>query len=35
MKTADFVPFWGESADSFKSNPPNANLSVLEGTESE
>jgi hypothetical protein len=33
MKTASFVPFWGEGADSFKSNPPNATLSVLEGAE--
>ncbi|WP_295457738.1 hypothetical protein [uncultured Thiodictyon sp.] len=31
MKTADFVPFWDEGEDSFKSDPPNANLSVLEG----
>lgn len=31
MKTASFVPFWGEGADSFKSDPPNATLSVLEG----
>ena len=33
MKTANFVPFWGEGADSFKSDPPNATLSVLEGAE--
>ena len=33
MKTADFVPFWGEGEDNFKSNPPNAHLSVLEGDE--
>ena len=27
----NFVPFWGEGADSFKSDPPNGTLSVLEG----
>jgi hypothetical protein len=31
MKTSDFVPFWGQGADSFKLDPPNATLSVLEG----
>lgn len=31
MKTASFVPFWSEGADSFKSDPPNATLSMLEG----
>lgn len=31
MATADFVPFWDEGADSFKSDPPNATLSVVEG----
>ncbi|WP_245943891.1 hypothetical protein [Acuticoccus kandeliae] len=30
MKTADFVPFWSEGTDSFLSDPPNADLSVLE-----
>jgi len=30
MATADFVPFWDEGADSFKSDPPNATLSVVE-----
>jgi hypothetical protein len=33
MKTASFVPFWDEGADSFASDPPNATLSVLEGGE--
>ncbi len=31
MATTDFVPFWGEGADSFKSDPPNATLAVVEG----
>ncbi len=31
MATADFIPFWGEGADSFKSDPPNGTLSVVEG----
>ena len=31
MKTTAFIPFWGEGADSFKSNPPNADVSILEG----
>ena len=30
MATDDFVPFWGEGDDSFKSNPPNADLALLE-----
>lgn len=30
MKTEDFVPFWSEGKDSFLSDPPNADLSVLE-----
>jgi len=29
METARFVPFWGEGADSFLSDPPNADLSIL------
>jgi hypothetical protein len=29
METARFVPFWGEGSDSFLSDPPNADLSVL------
>jgi hypothetical protein len=30
MKTARFVPFWSEGKDSFKSDPPNADISILE-----
>lgn len=30
MSTARFVPFWSEGADSFQSDPPNADLSVIE-----
>jgi hypothetical protein len=30
MATDDFVPFWSEGADSFKSDPPNADLALLE-----
>jgi hypothetical protein len=30
MKTAAFVPFWSEGSDSFLSDPPNADLSILE-----
>lgn len=30
MHTADFVPFWSEGPDSFHSDPPNADLSILE-----
>lgn len=30
MKTERFVPFWSEGPDSFASNPPNADLSVVE-----
>ena len=30
MKTADFVPFWSEGKDSFLSDPPNADVSILE-----
>lgn len=33
MKTARFVPFWSEGKDSFKSNPPNADISIIEGTD--
>ncbi|ODA66136.1 hypothetical protein A7A08_02989 [Methyloligella halotolerans] len=33
MKTTKFVPFWSEGDDSFKSYPPNADISVLEGKE--
>ena len=31
MTTAEFIPFWSEGDDSFASNPPNADLSILEG----
>jgi hypothetical protein len=31
MKTAAFVPFWSKGKDSFLSDPPNANISILEG----
>jgi hypothetical protein len=31
MKTTAFIPFWSEGKDSFKSNPPNADVSILEG----
>jgi hypothetical protein len=31
MKTAGFIPFWTQGKDSFKSNPPNADISLLEG----
>jgi hypothetical protein len=30
MATAAFVPFWSQGADSFLSDPPNADLSILE-----
>ena len=33
MATDDFVPFWGEGEDSFESDPPNANLSLLDAEE--
>ena len=36
MSTEDFVPFWNEEgSDSFKADPPNATLSLLEQTEVE
>jgi hypothetical protein len=28
-----FIPFWSEGADSFKSNAPNADISILDGKE--
>ncbi|MFI0844208.1 hypothetical protein [Mesorhizobium sp. IMUNJ 23232] len=33
MKTAAFIPFWSKGKDSFLSDPPNADLSILEGGE--
>jgi hypothetical protein len=33
MKTAAFVPFWSKGKDSFLSDPPNADLSILEGSD--
>jgi hypothetical protein len=30
MKTAAFVPFWSEGKDSFLSDPPNADISIVE-----
>lgn len=29
MKTTAFIPFWSEGQDSFKSDPPNADISLL------
>jgi hypothetical protein len=31
MKTTAFVPFWSKGKDSFLADPPNADLSILEG----
>lgn len=31
MRTATFVPFWSTGKDSFLADPPNADLSILEG----
>lgn len=31
MRTVAFVPFWSKGKDSFLSDPPNADLSLLEG----
>ena len=30
MTTAEFIPFWADGADSFKKDPPNADLSIIE-----
>jgi hypothetical protein len=35
MATEELVPFWGEGADSFKANPPNADLAMLDGSKAE
>jgi hypothetical protein len=32
MTTANFVPFWSDGKDSFLSDPPNADISILEGS---
>jgi hypothetical protein len=32
MTTTEFVPFWSEGKDSFLSDPPNANLSIFDGS---
>lgn len=31
MSTTSFVPFWSRGTDSFAVNPPNADISILEG----
>ena len=31
MKTSAFVPFWSHGKDSFAKNPPNADVSIIEG----
>ncbi|MBY8974542.1 hypothetical protein KHP62_01905 [Rhodobacteraceae bacterium NNCM2] len=31
MTTAHFIPFWSEGSDSFLSDPPNADVSIIEG----
>lgn len=31
MRTSAFVPFWSTGPDSFRADPPNADLSILEG----
>lgn len=31
MKTTAFLPFWSEGKDSFESDPPNADISIVEG----
>jgi hypothetical protein len=28
-----FIPFWSKGKDNFASNPPNADISILEGSE--
>jgi hypothetical protein len=33
MKTTTFVPFWSQGKDSFLSDPPNADVSLLEGAQ--
>ncbi len=31
MKTTSFVPFWSKGKDSFAKNPPNADVSIIDG----
>lgn len=31
MKTSAFIPFWSNGKDSFAKNPPNADVSIIEG----
>ena len=31
MKTSAFVPFWNQGKDSFAKDPPNADVSIIEG----
>jgi hypothetical protein len=33
MRTAAFVPFWSKGKDSFLSDPPNADISILDGNQ--
>ncbi len=33
MTTAAFIPFWSQGKDNFASTPPNADVSILEGSE--
>jgi hypothetical protein len=33
MRTTTFVPFWSKGKDSFLSDPPNADVSILEGAQ--
>jgi hypothetical protein len=33
MRTADFVPFWSKGKDSFLKDPPNADISIVEGNQ--
>ena len=33
MRTAAFVPFWSNGKNSFLSDPPNADISILEGSQ--
>jgi hypothetical protein len=35
MLTDDFLPFWGEGENSFESDPPNADLAILDGSNAE